>query len=80
MPNINSLSIVLFFLWLVVISSNLNVTLRLFFCPNNNNLPLKICCKNVIKILWIYHFYILKSIKFGKPRSWEDFDLDKIKD
>ena len=23
--------------WLVIIGSNLNLTLRLFFCPNNNN-------------------------------------------
>ena len=42
--------------WLVVISSNLNLTLRLFFCPNNNNLPLKICCKNIVRVLWAYHF------------------------
>ena len=38
--------------WLVVIGSNLKLTLRLFFCPNNNNLSLKICCKNIVE----YHF------------------------
>ena len=36
--------------WLVVIDSNLNLTLRLFFCFNNNNLPLKICYKNIVDI------------------------------
>ena len=25
------------YIWLVVIGSNLNLTLRLLFCPNNNN-------------------------------------------
>ena len=32
-----------------------------FFVPTiitSNNLPLKICCKNVMKMLWTYHFYI----------------------
>ena len=37
--------------WFVVISSNLNLILRLLFCPNNNN-----HLKFVVKILWIYHF------------------------
>ena len=40
--------------WLVIISLNLKLTLRLLFCPTittSNNLPLRICCKNVIKIL-----------------------------
>ena len=39
--------------WLVVISSNLKLTVRLFFCPNNNNLPLRICCKNVVDISFL---------------------------
>ena len=44
--------------WLVV---NLNLTLRLLFCPTittSNNMSLKICCKNIVKILWTYNFYI----------------------
>ena len=36
--------------WLVVISSNLNLTLRLLFYSNNNNQSLRICCKNVVKM------------------------------
>ena len=36
--------------WLVVISSNLNLTLRLLFYSNNNNQLLRICCKNVVKM------------------------------
>ena len=36
---------------IVVIGSNLKLKLRLLFCPNNNNLPLKICCKNIVEIL-----------------------------
>ena len=47
--------------WLVVIGSNLNLTLRLLFCPNNNNLPFKICCKNVVDILFLM-FLILKNV------------------
>ena len=47
---------------LVVIGSNLNLILRLLFCPNSNNMPLMICCKNVMKMLWTYHFtYITHS-------------------
>ena len=46
--------------WLVVIGSNLNLTLRLHFFPTiitSYNLPLKIYCKNVVDIsfpLWKY--------------------------
>ena len=39
--------------WLVVIGSNLNLTLTLIFCPIitiSNNLLFRICCKNVGKI------------------------------
>ena len=39
--------------WLVVIGSNLKLTLRLLFYPNNNNLPLRICCKNVVDISFL---------------------------
>ena len=49
---------------LVIISLNLNLTLRLFFAPIiiiNNNLPLKICYKNVMKILWSYRFFNKKT-------------------
>ena len=46
--------------WLVVIGLNLNLTLRLFFfvitITTSNNLPLMIYCKNVVKMLWTYHF------------------------
>ena len=37
--------------WFIVISSNLNLPLKLFFSPTimtSNNLPLKIYCKNVL--------------------------------
>ena len=39
--------------WLVVIGSNLNLTLTLIFCPIitiSNNLLFRICCKNVGEI------------------------------
>ena len=42
--------------WLIVIGSNLNLSLRFFFAPTitiNNNLPLMICCKNVIGISFL---------------------------
>ena len=50
-------------MWIVIISSNLNLILRLFFQSNNNNLPLKICCKNIVKIVCIYHF-------LKKKKNW----------
>ena len=40
--------------WLVVIGSNLKLTLRLLFAltiTTSNNLPLRIYCKNVVKML-----------------------------
>ena len=40
--------------WLVIIGSNLNLTLRFFFASTiiiNNNLSLKICYKNIVKML-----------------------------
>ena len=43
---------------LVIIGSNLNLTLRFFFASTiiiNNNLPLKICYKNIVKMLQTYH-------------------------
>ena len=39
--------------WLVVIGSNLNLTLRLLFYLNNNNLLLRIYCKNVVNISFL---------------------------
>ena len=45
--------------WLVVIGSNLNLTTRLLFSTiitTSNNLLLKICCENIVKMLWTYHF------------------------
>ena len=53
------------YIWLVVISSNLNLTLRLIFNPTittSNNLPFRICCKNVIKMMRTYHFSKKKQI------------------
>ena len=44
--------------WSVVIGSNLNLTLRLLFCPNNNNLSLKICCKNIVDISFLKSFHV----------------------
>ena len=55
-------------MWKVVISSNLNPPLKLFFYSpilTNNNLLLKIYCENIVKILWqyfsirIFYFYII---------------------
>ena len=43
--------------WLVIISSNLNLTLGLLFCPTiitSNNLPFRICCKNIIDISFLF--------------------------
>ena len=40
-------------MWLIIISSNLNLTLRLLFQSNNNNLTLKICCKNCVHISFL---------------------------
>ena len=36
--------------WLVIVGYNLNLSLKLLFCPTNNNLSLKICCKNIVDI------------------------------
>ena len=62
--------------WLVVIGSNLKLTLRLLFCLNNsnsNNLPLRICCKNIVDIsflikstYFILIFLILSVAQLGK--------------
>ena len=38
--------------WLVVIDSNLNLTLKLLFYPNNNYLLVRICYKNVVDIIF----------------------------
>ena len=43
--------------WLVVIGSNLNLLLRLFFAPIiiiSNNLPLKICYENIVDIAFLF--------------------------
>ena len=56
---------------LVVIGLNLNLTLRLLFCPNNNNrnnLPLRIYCKNVADILFSNFFMLIwqcGAVNFG---------------
>ena len=50
--------------WSVVIGSNLNLTLRLLFTPTittNNNLPLRICCKNVVDISFFFFLINLCS-------------------
>jgi len=39
--------------WLVIIGYNLNLLLKLLFYPTNNNLPLKICCKNIVNIAFL---------------------------
>ena len=36
--------------WLVIIGFNLNLSLKLYFCPINSNLPYKIYYENVTKI------------------------------
>ena len=51
--------------WLVVINSNLKLTLRLLFAPTiiiSNNLLLKIYCKNVVNISFLKKE--LKNVKF----------------
>ena len=43
--------------WLVVIGSNSNLTLNYFFASTittSNNLPLKICCKNIVDISFLF--------------------------
>ena len=39
--------------WLVIIGYNLNLLLKLLFYPTNNNLPLRICYKNVVNITFL---------------------------
>ena len=39
--------------WLVVISSNLNLPLKLLFYPTNNNLMHKIYCENVVNMTFL---------------------------
>ena len=53
--------------WLVVIGSNLNLTTRLLFSTiitTSNNLLLKICCENIVHILFLFSFsHSWKSIQ-----------------
>ena len=51
--------------WLVVISSNLKLTLRLLFYPNNNNLSLKLCYKNIVDISFLNHLNFRGHIMSG---------------
>ena len=44
--------------WLVVIGYNLNLPLKWLFCPTNNNLPLRICCENVVDIAFLLYVCI----------------------
>ena len=45
--------------------------LKLFFCPTSNNLTLKICCKDIIKILWISFLPFLLCKKGYGKLEWE---------
>ena len=54
--------------WLIIIGSNLNLTLKLLLCliiTTNNNLLLKIYYKNIVNILWTYFFSLLLLLFFG---------------
>ena len=58
--------------WLVVIDLNLNLILRLLFCPTiitSNNLALKICCKNVVKMLWTYNFFSINHCEQSQQKE-----------
>ena len=60
--------------WLAIISYNLNLSLKLLFAPPitpYNNLPLKICCESVMKMLWTQHFSMLIYVtyKHTQPRT-----------
>ena len=39
----------------VIIGYNLNLSLKLIFCPTNSNLSLKICSKNVVDITFLVY-------------------------
>ena len=41
-----------------VIGYNLNLPLIWLFCPTNNNLPLKICCENIVDIAFLLYVCI----------------------
>ena len=48
--------------WLVIIGSNLNLALRLLFNPTittSDNLPLRICCKIIIDISFLFFVLVL---------------------
>ena len=47
--------------WSVVIGLNLNLPLKLFFYPVSNNLIIKICCKSIIYIIFLFR----KTINFS---------------
>ena len=47
--------------WSVVIGLNLNLPLKLFFYPVSNNLIIKICCENIIYIIFLFR----KTINFS---------------
>ena len=50
-------------MWKVVTSSNLNLPLKLFFYSpilTNNNLLLKIYCKNIVVVFFNYGFFFFK--------------------
>ena len=43
--------------WKIVISYNLNLSLKLLFLPPvtvNNNLSLRICCENIVDIAFLF--------------------------
>ena len=53
--------------WLFVIGSNLNLIPRLPFHPNNNNLLVRIYCKNVVN----FFFLINKKEVYSRTTSWK---------
>ena len=40
---------------------------KITFLPNNNNLPLRICCKNVVDISFLIYTTILRGFSYLDP-------------
>ena len=52
--------------WLVFIGCNLKPKLILLFClplTTNNNLPFKICCENIVNIIFLFYIFYKNYVK-----------------
>ena len=61
--------------WKVVIGSNLNSKFKLLFYPfviTNNNLSLKICCKNIVDIIFL--LFIKPPLKQENQFNFRPYD------